>query len=183
MDPGLATIYGMQYGQVRQATANDLLVLTSSSAIGQVNTNRVAALMAMGLTQEQAGQLSVNGVTYPMEDKFVLVPSEVESINTARLAYNQTIKNLAEEKDLAFVDAAAILEETAGGGITFDGGVVTSTFATGGAFSLDGVHLTPRGYALMANRIIEAINSTYNATVPKVNIGNYATITPSNDVN
>ncbi|NJW53624.1 G-D-S-L family lipolytic protein [Salinimicrobium oceani] len=183
MDRGLATIYGMQYGQARQATAQDLLVLTSSGAIGQVNTQRVAALMAMGLTQEQAGQLSVNGVTYPMEDKFVLVPSEIQAINTARTAYNQIIQQLAESKGLTFVDAAAILEETAGGGITFDGGVLTSTFATGGAFSLDGVHLTPRGYALVANRIIEAINSTYDATVPKVNIGAYGTITPSQDVN
>ncbi len=109
--------------------------------------------------------------------------SELEVINNARLAYNQTIKNLQNSNGLAFVDAAAILEETNSTGITFDGGVVTSTFATGGAFSLDGVHLTPRGYALVANRIIEAINTTYNSTVPKVNIGAYGTITPSNDVN
>jgi lysophospholipase L1-like esterase len=181
MDRPTATLYGMQYGQVRQATSEDLLVLTSSSAIGRVNTDRVAALMAMGLTQEQAGQLSVNGVTFPLEDKFVLLPSEQELISAATQAYNQAIRQIAEANSLAFVDAAAILEETASGGITFDAGTLTSTFATGGAFSLDGVHLTPRGYALVANRIIDAINSTYNATVPKVNIGNYKTITPSND--
>ncbi len=52
----------------------------------------------------------------------------------------------------------------------------------GGAFSLDGVHLTPRGYALVANRIIEAVNAKYNAAVPTVNIGYYGTVTPSNDV-
>ncbi|NJY61876.1 G-D-S-L family lipolytic protein [Salinimicrobium sp. CDJ15-81-2] len=183
LDPGLATIYGMQYGQARQATAQDLLVLTSSSAIGQVNTGRVAALMAMGLTQEQAGQLSVNGVTYPMEDHLVLVPSEQAMISSATQAYNQAIRGIAEANGLAFVDAAAILQETAGGGIPFDGGVVTSAFATGGAFSLDGVHLTPRGYALIANRIIEAINTTYGASVPEVNIGNYGTVTPSQNVN
>ena len=182
MDPGLATIYGMQYGQVRQATAEDLLVLRSSSAIGQVNTGRVQQLMAMGLTQEQAGQLSVNGVTYPMEDQYVLVPSEIELLETARTSYNQTIKQVADSRGMAFVDAAALLQQLDNGGIPFDAGILTSTFATGGAFSLDGVHLTPRGYALVANNIIEAINDTYNATVPKVNIGNYGTITPSNDV-
>lgn len=183
MDAGTATIYGMQYGQARQATAQDLLVLTSAGAIGQVNTERVAALMAMGLSQEQAGQLSVNGVTYPMEDKFVLVPSEVQTLETARKAYNQVIQQLAQANDLAFVDTAAILKQVKDGGITFDGGTVTSAFVTGGAFSLDGVHLTPRGYALVANKIIEAINTTYDASVPKVNIGNYGTITPSNSVN
>ena len=51
--------------------------------------------------------------------------------------------------------------------------MVTSEFATGGAFSLDGIHLTPRGYAIVANRIIEAVNSTYNSTVPMVNVGDY----------
>lgn len=182
MNEGLATIYGMQYGQARQATPQDLLVLTSSGAIGQVNTERVQTLMAMGLTQEQAGQLSINGVTYPLEDRFVLVPSEVEMINSARLAYNQTIRQLADAYGLAFVDAAALLQRTATEGIAFDAGIVTSAFVTGGAFSLDGVHLTPRGYALMANQIIEEINETYNATVPKVNIGAYGTITPNNDV-
>ena len=181
MDPGQATIYGMQYGQVRQATAEDLLVLTSSGVIGQVNTARVQELMAMGLSQEQAGQLSVNGITYPMQDRYVLVPSEITSINAARTAYNQVIAQVATANDLALVDAAALLEETATTGIPFDGGVLTSTFATGGAFSLDGVHLTPRGYALVANEIIKAINETYNATVPTVNIGYYGTITPSND--
>ncbi|MHA6279457.1 G-D-S-L family lipolytic protein [Salinimicrobium sp. CAU 1759] len=181
MDPGLATIYGMQYGQVRQATAEDLLVLTSSGVIGQVNTGRVQELMAMGLTQEQAGQLAVNGVTYPMQDRYVLVPSEIASINGARTAYNQVIAQIANANGLGLVDAAGLLQETATTGIPFDGGVLTSTFATGGAFSLDGVHLTPRGYALVANKIIDEINETYNATVPKVNIGNYGTITPSND--
>lgn len=183
MDPLMASLYGSQYGQVRQATENDLLVLTSSSIIGKVNTARVQTLMALGVPQEQAAQLSVNGVTYPLEDKYVLLSSEIKIINTARMAYNQVIKQLAEANSLAFVDAAAMLGEVAGAGISYDGGVVTSTFATGGAFSLDGVHLTPRGNALMANKVIDVINSTYNATVPKVNIGTYPTVTPSNSVN
>ena len=66
--------------------------------------------------------------------------------------------------------------------MAYDAGTVTATYATGGAFSLDGVHLTPRGYAIVANEIIEQINTTYGATVPKVNIGQYGTITLSNDV-
>jgi lysophospholipase L1-like esterase len=83
---------------------------------------------------------------------------------------------------LAFVDAQATLAQVANGGIPFDAGVVTSQFVVGGGFSLDGVHPTPRGYALVANTIIDAINATYNSTVPKVNIGAYKTVTISNDV-
>lgn len=183
MDESTATLYAMQYGQARQATAQDLLVLTSSSVIGKVNTQHVQDLMALGVPQEQAGQLSVNGVTYPLQDQYVLTPDELENIDSARAAYNETIKNIADSKELAFVDAAAMLEQTATTGINYDAGVLTSEFAVGGAFSLDGIHLTPRGYALVANRIIESINATYDATVPKVNIGAYGTITPSNEVN
>ena len=182
LDPGTATIYGMQFGQVRQATAEDLLVLTSSSVIGTVNQERVQGLMALGVPQATAAQLSVNGVTYPLQDRYVLTADEIENIQTAQTAYNQVIQQLAGSKNLAYVDAAAILDQVADEGVAFDGGVLTSTFASGGAFSLDGVHLTPRGNAFMANQIIEAINETYNATVPKVNIGAYGTITPSNEV-
>ena len=104
------------------------------------------------------------------------------AISNASAAYNATIQGLAEANGLAYVDARAELNAVANGGISFDGGTITSVFATGGAFSLDGVHPTPRGYAFTANAIIDAINSTYNATVPKVNIGSYSTVNLSNSV-
>jgi lysophospholipase L1-like esterase len=116
-----------------------------------------------------------------IEDKDVLDEEEIENIETATAAYNATIRGLAEANGLAFVDSRALLNRVAAGGIAFDGGSLTSTFVTGGAFSLDGVHPTPRGYAAIANEIIERINATYNSTVPKVNIGNYGTVTLSNE--
>jgi lysophospholipase L1-like esterase len=83
---------------------------------------------------------------------------------------------------LAFVDAQAIFNQVATQGVPFDAGVLTTAFVTGGVFSLDGVHPTPRGYAYLANNILDAINTTYNSTVPKVNIGAYKTVTISNEV-
>ncbi|MFD2434601.1 G-D-S-L family lipolytic protein [Mesonia maritima] len=168
-----ATIYGMQYGQARQATENDLILLTSQSAIGTVNTERVQELVGLGVPQELAGQLSINGVSYPMEDQHVLIPAEQEEIATVTATYNATIEAIATSKGLAFVDANTLLNNVANGGVMYDGGIITSEFATGGAFSLDGIHLTPRGYAVIANKIIEEVNETYNATVPKVNVGTY----------
>ena len=172
-DAQTATIYGMQYGQARQANESDLLLLTSSSVIGTVNTDRVQQLVGAGVPPEAAGQLAINGITFPMEDQYVLTPSEQQMISTATTAFNATIENVAQVNGLAYVDANALLNQVADGGIVFDGGMVTSEFATGGAFSLDGIHLTPRGYAIVANRIIEAVNSTYNSTVPMVNVGDY----------
>jgi hypothetical protein len=53
-----------------------------------------------------------------------------------------------------------------------------STFVTGGTFSLDGVHPSPRGYALIANKFIEAINAKYGSNLNGVNIGNYPIMFP-----
>jgi len=58
---------------------------------------------------------------------------------------------------------------------------MTNAYVTGGGFSLDGVHLTPRGYAFCANMIIDVVNTTYNATVPKVDIGTYGTVNLHNN--
>ncbi|SDR76572.1 G-D-S-L family lipolytic protein [Christiangramia echinicola] len=182
VDPATATLYGMQYGQSRQATAEDLLVLTSAGVIGTVNTQRVQELMALGLDQQTAGQLSVNGVTYPMEDQYVLTESEVSIVQSATTAFNIAISQIAQDNGLGLVDANAVLNKLDSEGIAFDGGTITSAFVSGGAFSLDGIHLTPRGNAVIANEIISEINATYGSNVPKANVGAYGTVTLSQDV-
>lgn len=183
LDPLTAALFGGQYGQSRQAISSDLMVLTSAGVIGQLNTARFAELVSFGLPEATAGQLSVNGVSFPLEDQWVLTPEEQASITTAQTSYNATIEGLAAANGLALADAQGALRQVANGGTSFNGGVLTSTFVTGGAFSLDGVHPTPRGYALTANVILDAINAQYGSTIPSVDIGNFATITLSNDVN
>ncbi|WP_369872352.1 G-D-S-L family lipolytic protein [Aquimarina sp. Aq78] len=178
-----AALFGAQYGQARQATADDLLVLTSSSIIGKLNEARFAELVGLGLSQEEAGQLAVNGVSFPLEDKYVLTPAEQTAIENARTGFNATIAGLATAKGLAFYDAAADLAQAANGGIPIDGGAITSEFVTGGGFSLDGVHPTPRAHALITNGVLDAIKATYGANLPRVNPADYGTITLNNDVN
>ena len=183
VDPATAGLYGMQYGQSRQATEDDLLLLTSSSVIGTVNQVRMQELMGFGLDQATAGKLSVNGVTYPLQDQYVLTPDEQLLIKNATIAYNIAISQIAEAKALGFVDANTLLDQIASvGGTIYQGVPISSTFVTGGAFSLDGVHLTPRGYAVIANEIINEINTTYKSTVPAVEVGNFGTVTLNNDV-
>jgi hypothetical protein len=50
---------------------------------------------------------------------------------------------------------------------------INSAFITGGAFSLDGIHLTPRGNAVIANVFIDAINAKYASTIPAIDITQY----------
>ncbi len=175
----------------RQMTTEELLVLTIdqealAEGYGSVmltpEVMQVLGLLRQGgqPSAEQA-QLVINAVS-GIDDEDALDSKELENIATATAAYNSTIKGLAQANGLVYVDAMDYLNQLSDEGISYDSGVLTSQYVTGGAFSLDGVHPTPRGYVAIANRIIEGINATYNSTVPRVNIGNYKTFTLSNEV-
>ncbi|VAW13953.1 FIG00651036: hypothetical protein [hydrothermal vent metagenome] len=168
-DAGTAGVLGFLYGQARQANENDLIVLLARTEIATLNEDAFATLRGLGLPAANAGQLSVNGITYPLEDKWVLTAAEQEIIAAATAAYNQTIAGIAEQNGLAFVDTNALVKTIRDTGIVLsDGSTVSSTFGTGGGFSLDGVHPSPRGYALLANAFVEAINAKYGSNLPEV---------------
>ncbi len=175
VDAGTAAVTGFLYGQARPANENDLLVLPSSSIIGQVNTDAIATLMGLGLPLEAAGQLAVNGVTYPLEDKWVLIPSEQAEIATATAAFNAVIDAAVQQQSLAFVDASGLLDQVSNGGLQFDEFLIQGDLVFGGLFSLDGVHPTARGYAFLANEAAKAINTAYGSNLPMVKAVDYPT--------
>lgn len=106
--------------------------------------------------------------------QYVLDAAEVEAINTATTSFNEILKSKAAEYDLAFADLNQLMNEIVAGKI-IDGATYYSTFVSGNIFSLDGIHSTPRGSAVIANEFIKAINSKYGASVPQVNVNNYRT--------
>ncbi|MET6989315.1 G-D-S-L family lipolytic protein [Sediminicola arcticus] len=161
--PLVANLFGVIYGQARQATAGDLFVLPSSSIIGTVNASSVEFLMSQGLSAALAGQFSVEGVSLPLADKWVLLPIEQAAIASATSTFNATIAATANQAGLAFVDANEILNRLATRGITSGKFTFTENLVTGGAFSLDGVHPTARGYTLLVNEFMKAIDATYGS--------------------
>lgn len=184
----LAEVFGDLYGQIRPANADDLLVFTSQTVIGKKPAgtpavpyidhpqNGILAKMVAkyGLPAQVLAQFAVPGITYPLEDKWVLIPSEKEAVLTATAAYNTAIRQLATEYDLAFVDAHKAMQDLSSqSGITYFGNTYTTTYVSGGAFSLDAVHLTGKGYAVVANYFIDAINQKYGSTLRNVNPNNY----------
>ncbi len=145
---------------MRQATINDFIVLPTASKLG-----------------EDAGGGFLWGISAPLLDADVLQESEVTAVETARAAYNATILAAADASaDLLYYDASAMLTELNDSGIFYGTGGITSTFATGGGFSLDGVHPTARGYAVISNAIIDVINTGFSANIPKVDPGAYTTV-------
>ena len=139
--------------------------------------------MAAGLPQTLAGQFSVEGISLPLEDKWVLIPSEQEEIAVATAAFNQIIEATANQAGLALVDANGLLNQLANGGITSGDFTLTSNLVTGSAFSLDGIHPTARGYALLANEFMKAIDATYGSNFEEsgnlLNVGDYPTNYPA----
>ena len=175
-----ATLLSAQYGQSRQANEGDLVLLTSQSAIAELNTDYFQYLVGLGVPPEFAGQLSVNGLTYPLADNYVLVPSEQTEISEANIAFNQTIEQLAANAGLPVFDAYSLLNDISENGYSSNGFTVTGEFIFGGLFSLDGIHLSARGNAVLANEMLKLIDATYDSNFEEAgalyDIGDFPTI-------
>lgn len=160
-DESLTNLSALGMPSYRQTTAADLVVFTAQTIIG---------------TTVNGDPTMINGVSVGLADKWVLTPEEQQKITTAQAAYNTTIAALAGQYGLAFVDVKSVLDQLASGGVTVNGSVLTDAYATGGAFSLDGVHPSPRGYAYLANVFIQQINAKYGSDLPLVDPLDYTAL-------
>jgi hypothetical protein len=103
-----------------------------------------------------------------VNDRYVLDSSEVYQIDNAVSAYNAIIVQKAQQYNLAFADMNSYFRSLQNG-IVWDGVQMNAVFVSGGFFSLDGYHPNQKGYALIANEFITAINNKYNAVIPTIN--------------
>jgi lysophospholipase L1-like esterase len=125
-----------------------------------------SALLAQGIGVPTA----LGGTGAPLPDNVVLSAAELSTISARVQAYNNIIRAVATERNVALVDTNALLSAAARGEIGVGGIALTPAFLTGGIFSYDGVHPTAIGYAVVANTFIEAINDRYDAEIPPVNL-------------
>ncbi len=177
-----ASAIGDAFGKARQTTGADLVVLPAQSVIGTVNATASTNPVLSGL-----GAVNT-GVSYPMENKWVLTANEKAKVANATASYNAAIVSIAASKNLAVADMNAILNQLVSGLRADNGTLYTANYFSGGTtefrvlFSLDGVHPNARGYAVIANEVIKVINSHYNAKLPIVNPNNFPgiNIVPSN---
>ncbi len=115
------------------------------------------------------------GSMTPLPDNESLNLTEIGNIANAIDGYNAIIKSAADANDLAFVDANKVMNDLITG-VMIDGTVYNTEFVTGGMFSLDGIHASGRGYAIIANEFIKAINAKYGATVPLANVNDFIAV-------
>ncbi len=106
----------------------------------------------------------------PIPDAFVLDPAEIQEVKSTISSYNQTIANTAASFGWPVVDINSFFNNVAAKGYVSDGIKFTTEYVTGGIFSLDGVHPTSQGYAVVANLFIDKINQTFGAKIPHINV-------------
>ncbi|HZY35739.1 MAG TPA: SGNH/GDSL hydrolase family protein [Mucilaginibacter sp.] len=159
-----ALVSGTTYAP-RAATAADLIVLTFPTSMIGTPVSTPFGPLPYGLTPYT-----------PIDNQYVLDAKEVALTQDYVRSYNQTIKAVAASKGLAVFDAYAFLDQVKTYGYVQDGIFLDSQYIQGGIFSLDGVHLTPRGYAIVANQFIKAINAQYGTTIPMADITQYHSI-------
>ena len=160
-------------GAVREITGNDRLLLTANGAIGSratpTSTPLGFGIAIANLDAGQAARLAVAAAPNPLPSQFVLDTREIDDVTARTTELNNIIKATAARKGLALFDAQVFFDGIARNGIVTNGVSNTAGYVSGNLFSLDGVHPTPRGYAVIANEMVKTINSYYGAAVPGLN--------------
>jgi hypothetical protein len=112
----------------------------------------------------------------PLTDSGFLTASEVTQVQTTINQYNSAISQEVAAVGGILVDIHSYFQ-TLQSGITINNYKATTGFL-GGLFSLDGVHPTNTGYALIANQFIVALNSSSKTSITEVNISAVAAADP-----
>ncbi len=111
----------------------------------------------------------------PIPDALVLDDGEITTAAQSISDFNATISSIASAKGWGLVNINSIFNairvNDATGGTDFGGISFKTTFVTGGLFSLDGVHPTAQGQAILANEFIKVINSKFGSSYPLIAIG------------
>ena len=153
------------------SVGSNAFMIVDGAAPGGVRQMKSDELVLLSTPQDSL-KCAGWGSQKPLKNQYVLTETEISGIQTAVVAYNNKIKAVADAKGLAFVDVNAFMAK-AKKGIAYNGINISATFVSGGAFSLDGIHLTPLGNALLANEFIKAINSKYSSSIPQLDVTKY----------
>lgn len=142
------------------------------TALGNIRPIKPNELVLLTVPQDSI-KCAQWGSAKPIPAKYVLDQLEINKINTAVDDYNEMIATAAKDNNLGLVDINTLMNTLNNKGLNFDGIEFTTEYVSGGAFSLDGIHLTARGNAIIANEFIKTINRHYSAKIPSVSVTDY----------
>jgi phospholipase/lecithinase/hemolysin len=110
---------------------------------------------------------------HPIPNQWVLDRSELNIARQAVIDFNTFIASQVGGAVVGLVDINKLFNDiVANRGITVDGERLSATFVTGGLFSMDGVHPSPKAHGIVANELIAIINREFGASIPLVQVRN-----------
>lgn len=114
----------------------------------------------------------------------VLDPAEQEIVRETVVAFDDEIAAAVADVEasrgvrIALVDMLGLFDDVAQHGYPLGDGRTLTTQYLGGVFSLDGVHPSRTGHALIANAFIDAINARFGEAIPRVDVARVAAHDP-----
>ncbi|MDQ2869721.1 MAG: hypothetical protein M3S32_03185 [Acidobacteriota bacterium] len=101
----------------------------------------------------------------------VLYPDEVLAIDQRVRDMNAVIKTAAEANGFKYFDFYALSQDLMTNGRTYGGIHISTAFVTGGMFAYgEAVHMSPIGYTILADEIVQFINASYGTNLERPNI-------------
>ncbi|MDX2128543.1 MAG: SGNH/GDSL hydrolase family protein [Chloroherpetonaceae bacterium] len=108
-------------------------------------------------------------VSNPIPNQFILDDGELTIARTAVTNFNNAIRAQVPSRADGLVDVNALFNGIVGaGGIWSDGEFLKTALGSGGLFTMDGVHPSPKAHGVVANEFIKVINRLFTANIPLV---------------
>ena len=157
------------------AAALNLPVVVVESVFGlhpgdMVTPYAFAAIAAMG---PNLTTLPDSGPQGPI----VLRAARIAQIRATVIGYNIVIAIQAAFNGAPLVDIWSLVNNLSANGVVVGGQKLTTSFG-GGLFSLDGVHPTNTGDAIIANEFIKTMNRTLQTSIPPISVEQVAKTDP-----
>ena len=160
--------------QVHFDEGANYFVVADSNAPNKFRQIKATELVRLELPLDSV-KCSGWGTTKPIPAEYIIDETEIMFIKNAVEDFNAIIITLANKYQLPIADINSYMRTIVEDGKTQYNGVnYTLQYASGGVISLDGVHLTGRGNALIANQIINIINQHYGSTINYVDVNKYS---------
>jgi lysophospholipase L1-like esterase len=154
-------------GEYAPAYAAQETTAAGLGANGYFTINTLFATLQTAAAQIAAEQAPVAPVLTTNGDYVTdATANEVKSLNAA---YNASIAAAASSNGAALVDIHTIFTNIETNGYPINQYCCSLAYG-GGFFSLDGVHPSNTGYAVIANAFIDELNTAYSLGIPDVNV-------------
>ena len=133
------------------------------------------SLVSFGLVSFLRAQTTVPAISCsptasPAVGDYFIIDTTEQRVATATVnEYNAYIHAKADSVGFGYIDPNPLLVALKGtGGISTVPNLASATQPFGACISLDGVHPSSQGHVLLANAVIDAANTKYSLSIPKL---------------